>query len=764
MTLSGRPSVRRLCRILVSVGTIVWGSLPVAAWAVGDSDAPSTLAAQETASFKPNQPGSISQHRLTVELTPQSHRLKASDQMTVQLSGSAIDRLEFELAPTLNVTKVSARGNGQGLPLKVTRRQELSRELAGEPTQIVTIEFREPIGSQAVTMDWEYDGVIHDPPKEPRHLRFVTPSDTSGYIGLEGVYLSSESRWYPDRAGSIATFALRVAVPRGWTAVTHGRRLTPLDSEAGPAEAPVTEWEVNEPTEALTLVANQFVRTAREWKGEHGDPVLIETYLFPEEATLAQDYLDAAGRYLDVYSRLLGPYPFPKFAVVENFFPAGLGMPSFTLLGSGVIKRRYVQPYALGHEIVHSWIGNYVFNRPETGNWVEGLTTYLANYYYEELTGTPEQAREQRRLMLAGYAVYVPAEDDYAVAKFMRKTDQKDNAIGYQKAAMVFHMLRQEVGEEQFWKGLRTLVREYGGRYLDWRGIERLYAALTGRDLRRFFAQWIEQPGAPQLSLVQAVLARDPQGAGRSQHRLDVTIVQRGEPYGLTLPLAVSGEEGHQETISVKVGSSSDRVQVPLSFMPASVQLDPDYMVFRRIDRAVLPPMLNLFVTDRTRTVIVPPTTAREESSIYRRVVERLTTQEAADSQKVTTAVLPPEGADVGRSGGSVLFLGPTQRDAWRHASDPHCAARVQLDEARVAIDQSVVEGTNLAVLVSCPVKQAPGHVATLFYGMTPEAAGRVTRLLFFYGWQSYLIFRDGAVVARGDFGGDRESERLLVR
>jgi hypothetical protein len=40
----------------------------------------------------------------------------------------------------------------------------------------------------------------------------------------------------------------------------------------------------------------------------------------------------------------------------------------------------------------------------------------------------------------------------------------------------------------------------------------------------------------------------------------------------------------------------------------------------------------------------------------------------------------------------------------------------------------------------------------TLFHGVTPAAASRVARLLFFYGWQSYLVFQDGAVVARGDF------------
>ena len=185
-----------------------------------------------------------------------------------------------------------------------------------------------------------------------------------------------------------------------------------------------------------------------------------------------REYLDATARYLDAYIPLLGPYPFEKFAVVENFFASGLGMPSFTLLGSGIIKRHYVQPYALGHEIVHSWIGNAVFNRSERGNWVEGLTTYLANYYWHELMGDRVQARDQRRLMVQGYNLHVPPERDYPVAQFTQKQDERDNAIGYQKAAMLFHLLRQEVGEETFWRALTSFVAQYRGRHAEWRDLE----------------------------------------------------------------------------------------------------------------------------------------------------------------------------------------------------------------------------------------------------------------------------------------------------
>ena len=175
------------------------------------------------------------------------------------------------------------------------------------------------------------------------------------------------------------------------------------------------------------MVANRFVVKTRAWQAQSGQAIQLATYLFPDDAALADEYLDASARYLDAYIPLLGPYPFSQFAVVENFFSSGLGMPSFTLLGSGIIKRHYTQPYALGHEIVHSWIGNGVFNRVSQGNWVEGLTTYLSNYYYHELTGDEAQAREQRRLMLYGlFRLCAPGErvsaQDSLRKRAMKKT------------------------------------------------------------------------------------------------------------------------------------------------------------------------------------------------------------------------------------------------------------------------------------------------------------------------------------------------------
>ncbi|MCA1837790.1 MAG: hypothetical protein LC674_03220, partial [Actinobacteria bacterium] len=371
-----------------------------------------------TVDLPPALPEPVVTHQLTVELVPTEHRLNAHDVMTIW-SPSKLDQLTFMMHPSIHIDTVLAGGSLSSDPLSFS--SQPGHDEDGRPVQIVTIPVARSLNQKmGLSLLWEYHGMINDPPREPRHLRFVTPSETTGHIGPEGVYLSAETHWYPNVAGSLATFTVHVKIPDGWKSVTQGKRIrvgslpTGSDaSHASKAQSPgtflVDEWEVPEKTEALTLVANRFVETVRRW----GD-VDVMTFLFREDAALAQEYLDASVEYLQAYSKLLGRYPFQKFAVVENFFASGLGMPSFTLLGSSVIKRHYIQPYALGHEIVHSWLGNWVLNDPKVGNWVEGLTTYLSNYYYDELKGRLKEAREQRRMMLMGYAVYVWREEDYA--------------------------------------------------------------------------------------------------------------------------------------------------------------------------------------------------------------------------------------------------------------------------------------------------------------------------------------------------------------
>src|SRR6058998_425775 len=622
---------------------------------------------------------SVLRHEIQLAIDPTSHRMRGLDRVTIQVGRREVREFSVTLNKALVVAWVSSEG--KLLPFYPRPLPPSAVLDTRHAHQIVVRLDRQVRAGETLIVDFDYAGEINDPPREPRHLRFVTPSETSGHIGPEGVYIGPETYWYPDVPNSLASYRVTATTPPGWEVIGQGG----LVAHEARADATVATWDASAcgfrspevsaegrfdcPAEGLTLAAGKFVVVMRMSGNTE-----IATYFYPEDMELADEYLAAAAAYLDAYSRVLGPYPFPRFSIGENFFASGLGMPSYTLLGAGSIRRHYTQPYALGHEIVHSWIGNHVFN-DRGGNWAEGLTTYLANYYWHELKGDPQKAREERRMMLLSYAVYVPPDQDYPVAQFKRKSDQRDNAIGYNKAAMVFHMLRREIGDDRFFAALRTLVAEYGGRRIGWRELEALFTRVSSRDLLAFFARWIERAGAADVK----------------------------------------------------------------------AEADPDYHVFRRIPRRDLPPMLNLFVTDPRRDVVTP--SLDSAAAPYRELAERVAKQEGVGLRSASE--IGAAGQDL-RDASVLLLGGPNAGSAYAWAKRG-LPPGVELRPDRFRVGGKDYQGSGMALLLSLRNPDDPTHVVSVFYGLSPEAVKPVARLLFFYGWNSYLVFENGAVIARGD-------------
>ena len=158
--------------------------------------------------------GSVLRHDLLVQIDPERHALVATDRFTID-PGQA-QTIQLSLAPTLQLDRLvlspsqtSADDAGRDLSFDVDHQSAAAQHI----TIPVSL-----LGKGPATMTAYYHGTINDPPKEPRHLRFVTPSETAGHIGPEGVYLSSETQWYLDVPESLSAYRLRVALPSGWTA------------------------------------------------------------------------------------------------------------------------------------------------------------------------------------------------------------------------------------------------------------------------------------------------------------------------------------------------------------------------------------------------------------------------------------------------------------------------------------------------------------------------------------------------------------------
>jgi aminopeptidase N len=286
--------------------------------------------------------------------------------------------------------------------------------------------------------------------------------------------------------------------------------------------------------------------------------------------------------------------------VVENFFPTGYGFPSYTLLGSTVIRLPFIVATSLGHEVAHSWFGNGVLVDYRFGNWSEDLTTYLADHLYRELS-SPEEGREYRLQILRDYAALVPPEKD-----FTRRVSPSSRAVGCGKGAMVFHMARRMVGNDAFWNGLREVFREKLFDGATWNDFAIVLGRSGKRDLDHFFRQWVSRSGAPTLLLNGVGAVKDDRG-----WEITGRLVQQRLPYDLQVPLRLE-TDGKDVEAKIRLSGQEASFALRSEAPPRRLVGDPEVNLFRRLDPAEIPEQIQRRSTIPYR-VILPEEPGRSE-------------------------------------------------------------------------------------------------------------------------------------------------------
>ena len=276
-------------------------------------------------------------------------------------------------------------------------------------------------------------------------------------------------------------------------------------------------------------------------------------------------------------------------------------MPSLTLLGSRVIRFPFILHTSYPHEILHNWFGNGVYIRPDSGNWAEGLTSYLADHLLLEQNGKGRQYRFQE---LMKYSSYVNETNDFPLMKFKGRDSMTSQAIGYGKMLMVFHMLRLEVGDTIFLKALRDFYNRNQFRYAGFKEIQASFEGVSGRNLEKFFNQWILRRGAPKLKLFSASQTKQ---NGTHLLKLETRQTQSDPTFTFKLPVAV-WLTGKQKPIIKNINITNKKNISLFSFTkkPLKVLLDPYHEVFRRLNPKEVPPNLGKAYGSEIKTALFP--------------------------------------------------------------------------------------------------------------------------------------------------------------
>ncbi len=519
-------------------------------------------------------------HDLKITLYPDSRRFTAED--TITLPGGADREVSFELhqglAPSIRTPEVHISAQSSEASQSGLLHPEFYRVAL-------------PAGLNTFTL--AYGGAI-DRPGVPSAAagQAQSFSENPDMISENGVFLSGNSYWYPSFGNEMMTFTVSVTLPGGWDAVSQGLRTL---HDRNKKETTV-QWESPEPQEGIFLIAARFSEYDRP-AGHYTAMVFLRS----PDSKLAEKYLEATVHYITMYEKLIGPYPYKKFALVENLWETGLGMPSFTLLGPKIIRFPFIITSSYPHEILHNWWGNSVFPEMEAGNWSEGLTAYLADYLIKEQEGA---GAEFRQATLQKYADYVIGNRDFPIFEFRVRHSPATEAIGYGKSLMFFHMLRQELGDKIFVAGLQEIYRAYKFRFASFDDLRKTFEKVSGKDLKWMFDEWILRTGAPKLKLRN--VNSHPEKNGYALTAI-IEQVQPGKTYRLRIPIAVT-MEGKEKAFQSKVSMDKGIIELSLHLpaQPLRLDIDPEFDIFRRLNREEMPPALSQALGAKKMLILLP--------------------------------------------------------------------------------------------------------------------------------------------------------------
>ena len=695
-------------------------------------------------------------HHIVATVDPASGRLLAKD----TVSGAVVDSLQIgqELTFSLHEDLVIAQG-GESWSVKPLRKKPGAGEFGINESGDGPTAHRRLYSARRTgqgPLELQYSGEITHAVTREAEEYARSFSSTPGIISEQGVYLGGSAAWIPsfeieDDAG-LFTYTLEATVPTGWMVVSQGNRLEVRRDHRG---CTVT-WRVTTPTEEAHLIAGQFFEYTRP-----AGTVEAQVFLREDDPNLAAKYLEVTAQYVQMFSEMIGPYPYQKFALVENFWETGYGMPSFTLLGPQVIRFPFILHSSFPHEILHNWWGNSVYVDYSRGNWCEGLTAYLADHLVKEGQG---QGEVYRRDTLKKYRSYVDEGREISLAEFRSRHSGATEAVGYGKSLMLWHMLRRDLGEEKFLQAIRTLYRRYQYARVSFLELEQVFSEVAGRDLEPFFTQWVERKGAPSLTLDVEISREEDQDSS-----IVIEQVQAADPYHLNVPVSVlyEGSDSSQAFIVPMVGFDGGvaprriSVSLPGGRQPRAVSVDPSFDLFRRLDREEVPASIGEIFGSARALVILPEATSDFD---WRSVVA------AWDPDGTQFTIVQSTELKALPDDKPVWILG--SENSWSSTVKPTLVGRgAELGSIELRFGEESVPRVDHCYVVVGRHPENPDHTIGWIGAALPESLPGLARKLPHYGKYSYLAFSgtEPTNVVKGQWNTDRSplvwrSEGVQVR
>ena len=620
--------------------------------------------------------------------------------------------LLFKLNKNLNLNVIN-----EGLSLNEIETDTADADVLSKTYSLV---LDKKSGNDDVMIVLQYSGLINDEFKKGAAEYARGFSETKGTITEKGVYLAGSTYWLPSlEAEVLSSFDLTVQIDTGWNVVSQGERT--INQEENGKQ--IVKYHSPEPMDEVYLIAAQWT----EYSLQAGD-VLVQAFLRTPDAALANKYLGVTSGFIDMYNDIIGPYPYTKFALVENFWETGYGMPSFTLLGEKVIRFPWLLYSSYPHELLHNYWGNSVFVDYSQGNWCEGITVYMADHLFQEQKGN---GASYRRTSLQKFTDYVNEDNDFPVSEFLNRNNSAEEAVGYGKSMMINNMLRWEFGDDKFKEAYSKFYNDYKYVKASFNDIQKSFEAVTDENLDAFFTQWVTRTGAPTLNISEVNV-----NESEEKYSLNFTLKQeqKEDIFNINIPVVVY-LEGETQVIEEKIAMNQREKTFSLNYdkKPLRIDIDPEFQIMRRVNRKEVPASLTQVFGEKEAMIIVPENS--KHSDAYTSLAKMWQTTQEAQGKKLIVV-----------SDNEIDAI-PTDKAVWILGFENKYSDFVNITEKYSSTlgSEKLETLTNLkkegAIVYAVPNPNNVYHTVGFVGANNSDAINALSRKLLHYGKYGYLGF-----------------------
>src|SRR5215510_2235334 len=393
--------------------------------------------------------------------------------------------------------------------------------------------------------------------------------------------------WIPtlDHPAAKATVSFTISAPQRYQVVANGKFIT----TTGNAATSLWKFEEAKPIPPYCMIV-----TVNEGAIINSPDKSVTNLLYnvpQRDRDYAAKGFSAGAPALAFFNQTIAPYPYEKLALivaVTRF--GGMENSSAIVFASNLLAQRGSEKMSthfgiptrietvVAHEIAHQWFGDSVTEATWADLWLsEGFATYFAGLFIEKYDGDAA-FQEYMRDAAERYFRYEKRNSlpihDTATQELMSLLNENN----YEKGAWVLHMLRKRLGDQAFFKGLRSYYNDHASANATTEDLRNALEKSSGKNLKQFFARWIYGAGHPRYELSWGSFER------RAVTTLQVQLnqLQQSEPFldPVQVEFTVNGKP-ERRTIFPKGKLTTTTIQLPGN--PTAVKIDPDDTLLKEV-------------------------------------------------------------------------------------------------------------------------------------------------------------------------------------